>query len=295
MWARWTFTLNNPSPEEEAHIVSQAQTEHVKYLVFGRETGDSGTPHLQGFVILDRSQRLAYIRGLISARAHFERARGTNDQASNYCKKDGDFEEFGTLESSQGRRTDWDSFKAWVVEQPTKPTASLVANQFPGLFVKHARIMVLIDLIYPVNPRIDGELRAWQRHLEADLLAPPDDRKIIFVVDPEGGNGKSWFVKYWLTKQPQLTQCLSIGKRDDLAFSIDESKQYFLFDIPRSCGEFLQYPVLEKLKDGVIYSPKYGSRTKYFSTNVHVVVFMNEEPDLTKLTRDRYVTLEISY
>jgi len=53
--------------------------------------------------------------------------------------------------------------------------------------------------------------------------------------------------------------------------------------------EYLQYAVLEKLKDQIIFSGKYASSTKYIEHPVHVVVFSNEEPNMDALTLDRYV------
>jgi len=120
------------------------------------------------------------------------------------------------------------------------------------------------------------------------LEQSPDDRKIIFVVDPVGNMGKSWFLKWWISKYPASTQRLSIGKRDDLAFAIECHRKYFLFDIPRTQSEFMQYSVLEQLKDRMIFSSKYESCNKMLTNVPHVVVFMNEEPDYNKMTADRY-------
>jgi len=148
--------------------------------------------------------------------------------------------------------------------------------------------MEWIDRIYPPPKLVSGDPRPWQSDLEQSLDADPGDRKIIFVVDPIGGCGKSWFVRYWISKFPTLTQIFSIAKRDDLAYAIQEDKRYFFFDVPRTQSEFLQYSILEKLKDRIIFSPKYVSRCKILAHDPHVVVFMNEEPDYNKLTNDRY-------
>ena len=42
----WCFTLNNYSVEEEETI----RNAPCAYMLFGRERGDEGTPHLQGYV-----------------------------------------------------------------------------------------------------------------------------------------------------------------------------------------------------------------------------------------------------
>jgi hypothetical protein len=288
---RWCFTLNNYTPAESAALTTLGQNGSTTYLVFGRETGASGTPHLQGFAIFATNQRLAAARLLIP-RAHLEVARGTSLQAAAYCKKEADFEEFGTP-PNQGKRNDFADFKEWVLEQPSKPTAARVAQEHPAIFIRYGRVMEWVDLVYPAPILVTGTPRAWQSNLAASLDGDADDRKIIFVVDQVGGCGKSWFVRWWLSRNGELTQVLSIGKRDDLAYAIDESKKYFFFDIPRSQSEFLQYSVFEKLKDRLVFSPKYGSRTKILTHVPFVVVFMNEEPDRNKLTHDRYRIINV--
>lgn len=85
------FTLNNYTEEE----VEQVKTWDCKYLIFGKEVGESGTPHLQGYVSLANAKTLTALKKL-QARAHWEIARGTPKQASEYCEKDGDVFEKGT-------------------------------------------------------------------------------------------------------------------------------------------------------------------------------------------------------
>lgn len=80
---RWCFTINNWSPEDLAGALAMPD---VRYLVVAEEVGESGTPHLQGFVIFSKVRRLAAVAKLLP-RSHLEQARGTNQQASDYCKK----------------------------------------------------------------------------------------------------------------------------------------------------------------------------------------------------------------
>lgn len=288
---RWCFTLNNYDDGAVRDLVALAQ--ECQYLVFGRETAASGTPHLQGFVIFQSNHRAAAAKRKINERAHVETARGTSKQASDYCKKEGNFEEFGELPANQGKRTDFEDLKTWVVEHPSKPTAAEIAAEFGHLYIKYGRIMEWVDLIYPSVPLVEGDPTEWQRDLSDSLNDPPDDRTVVFVIDYEGGKGKTWFCKWYCREKMDSVQLLRIGRRDDIALTIKEGKSVFLIDVPRSQSEFLQYSILEQLKDGLVFSPKYESRMKHIG-RCHVVVFMNEDPDMNKLSNDRYKLIRLA-
>lgn len=94
------FTLNNYSDEE----VNSLKKLNYNYIVFGFEIGESGTPHLQGYIEFKNSISLSSLKKMIK-RAHLERRQGSPLQASDYCKKDGNFWEDGEI-SNQGKRTD---------------------------------------------------------------------------------------------------------------------------------------------------------------------------------------------
>jgi len=65
-----------------------------KYIIYGREVGDSGTPHLQGTVVFKTQRSLsAVIKSLPGC--HVEVARDVF-ASIEYCRKDGDFVERGT-------------------------------------------------------------------------------------------------------------------------------------------------------------------------------------------------------
>lgn len=285
---RWCFTLNNYEPNDEARLQALRQPE-VKYIVFGRETGEGGTPHLQGFVIFGRRLRLRSAKAAIGDRAHLEVTRGTSLEASQYCKKDGDYYELGTPPTER-QRTDWHDLKMWVLQQPSKPSAKLVAEEHPRFFNSYGKLMEWIDLIYPAPQLVDPEdgARPWQERLGEVLAAPAHPRHVYFIVDETGGSGKSWFCEWWSAKKPDKVQILSSGKLVDLFYLIDESREYFFFDIPRSKSEHMQYAVYEKLKDRRITSTKYQGRVKVLGKCPHVVVFMNEDPDRNALSADRY-------
>lgn len=291
---RWCFTLNNYSPDELEHVNAFFAGPRVRYGIYGRETGDGGTPHLQGFCILNQPIRFQSFKNALCPRAHLEVARGTSEQAADYCRKESDFHEVGVFPGQQGVRTDLTRFRDWIVSLDFAPSQRLIAQQFPSLFLRYPRLTELGGHLRPQPDLMDAvaQLNPWQLNLDSVLRGEPDDRSIVFYVDPDGGKGKSWFVRYQMSKYPDETQFLSAGKRDDLAYAIDETKRVFLFDLPRGSMEFFQYSVLEKLKDQLVFSSKYASRVKVLPLPVHVIVFCNEFPDMTAMTEDRYKLMD---
>jgi len=139
----WCFTLNNYTQEEfdEAEELGARQN----YIVIGKEKGTNGTPHLQGYIEYPNAVRGTAIRKLFNGRAHWEVRKGTAKQASEYCKKEGAFTEFGTL-SAQGKRTDLEEVGAAIVGGSS---IKEVACTFPGTYIKyHKGIAALKSAMY---------------------------------------------------------------------------------------------------------------------------------------------------
>lgn len=110
----WCFTLNNYDDEALAVFEAVDFRKTVTYFIYGKEVGESGTPHLQGFISFRNRRRLTQVRRLFGGRAHWERAKGTAAQAAGYCRKDGDFFEFGEVPKGSGDRSDLRALNAAV-------------------------------------------------------------------------------------------------------------------------------------------------------------------------------------
>ncbi len=106
----WCFTINNYNDADLLRVATFAEAS-CDYLIYGKEIGISGTPHLQGYLQLKLRQRLPFLKNGLHPTAHFEIARGTPQQASDYCEKEADFTKFGELIVGQGKRSDIDKFK----------------------------------------------------------------------------------------------------------------------------------------------------------------------------------------
>lgn len=113
----WCFTINNYLEHEWQAFEALDEQDMYTYLVVGREVGESGTPHLQGFIYFKNPRSLPGIKKLgLFKRAHLENAKGSNKQASDYCKKENNFIEKGVLPNNGGKRTDLEAAYKMVNE-----------------------------------------------------------------------------------------------------------------------------------------------------------------------------------
>lgn len=290
----WSFTLNNYTPADVDRL--SVQIPGVTYLIFGKEVGASGTPHLQGTVCFESRKRLQQVVAALG-QCHCSPTIALLPSIE-YCKKDGEFTEWGTVpvQEASGRRgnkrSDLDAFKDSVKEGVTNITElrelhSSVCAQYPR-FVKEYLDDHRETITVTPHP-----LRQWQQDLNDRLRHTPNPREIIFIVDRVGNQGKSWFARYFCELHDDA-QIIIPGKKADMAYVAREDAKTFIFDTPRSKqGEFVQYDFLEELKNGYFFSPKYESRIKKIKTP-HVVVCMNEYPDMEKLSADRYVIIALT-
>lgn len=111
----YCFTLNNYTTEEETQITNLK----CKYIIYGREKGESGTEHLQGFIILSSAKTFSAIKKSLPNRSHIELCKGTPYENFIYCSKDGDIYENGDRPEKvgQGQRKDLLEIKQKISEQ----------------------------------------------------------------------------------------------------------------------------------------------------------------------------------
>ncbi|MGH3055840.1 MAG: hypothetical protein ACRDL7_12780, partial [Gaiellaceae bacterium] len=159
------------------------------YLIFGKEVGESNTPHLQGFISFKKRVYLTELKKRISSTAHFEIAR-RNLEAVEYCKKDGDFYEFGEP-SIKGKRTDLEDFKADVAEGMIN--LKTIREKHSSVYARYKSfVLEYVQDHSPSKIVCEHELHDWQTELMTKLDGPADDRTIQFLVDLSGNNGKTW-------------------------------------------------------------------------------------------------------
>lgn len=89
----WCFTLNNWTKEEYTAIIEVFGSNGNKWII-GKEIGEQGTPHLQGYINFEYKKRPLECKGL-PKRIHWERCRGSEEDNIKYCSKDGEYESHG--------------------------------------------------------------------------------------------------------------------------------------------------------------------------------------------------------
>lgn len=102
------FTVNNPTFKDSEALWALGHSPDCKYLIYGAEHTEEGqgTPHFQGFVIFTKPKRQKQTEKLLGGRAFFNFPAKTDPslRMARYCKKEGFYMEFGTLE--HGKRVD---------------------------------------------------------------------------------------------------------------------------------------------------------------------------------------------
>lgn len=92
----FVFTQNN---YPDTKLVDNLE---CQYIIYGKEVGESGTPHLQGYVKFNSNKSVKVVRKLLPG-CHIEIAK-TMDEAIEYCKKEGDFTERGKRPLNQKQK-----------------------------------------------------------------------------------------------------------------------------------------------------------------------------------------------
>lgn len=296
---RWCFTLNNYTEDELAKIKETLTEQNCIYAVVGKEVGESGTPHLQGFVHLKVKKRIGGVKDIVGNRAHLEMARGTDSQNEVYCSKDADVVvSVGTPAKGGTENGGGFAMAENILTEVQRRIDSPMEDwredaERLRLYLRHEGLIERLTETKKQNQAKsvlaetyrNCEFYQWQRELLQDLECDPDDRIIIWYVDKEGNSGKTWLSRYLLLERSDVIR-FENGRSADVKFAY-RGQRIVIFDYSRSVEGHLNYEVIESIKNGLIFNSKYESRSLVYAIP-HVVVFANFEPDKDKLSADRW-------
>jgi len=139
--------------------------------------------------------------------------------------------------------------------------------------------------------------RQWQRRLLDRLSKPSDNRKIIWVHDPNGGAGKSTLTKYLISHglEGKGKACFLSGRLVDMMHTYSKMRSKIaLFDVPRTAIDHRTHLAgfAEQLKNGFFNTTKYDSSLVQFEAP-HVVFFSNAPPEADWWSADRLELITI--
>jgi len=259
-------------------------------------TSDSGERHAHILFIFAKATSYRRIEALFGGEMWCMHRKGTFEQARTYCSKDGDLLLEEGTPSSQGQRTDLLKFVDAARDGTiTSYDQCLLAH--PSVAARHrGYISDVINYLRRINQDklpADHVWRDWQATLIDKLKSTPNDREIIFVVDPVGGTGKSLLTRHLDEATDKKVCHLLIGKKDDLSFALSQQadSDILVLDVARCEMEQVPYYLLENVKNERIFSGKYTSSMMMLK-RMHVVVMVNAYPDMSKLSADRYTIIE---
>lgn len=131
----WSFTQNNYTSESVENAKSFITT-YCRYGIFQKEVGESGTPHLQGYIQLTDKKRLEWITKRFPS-THFEVSRGSLSQNITYCSKEGGSDAFTFgVGLEQGARSDLADVSSRILQG--EPIIDIIRSQ-PEIYVRYAR------------------------------------------------------------------------------------------------------------------------------------------------------------
>lgn len=185
----WTITINNYT-EDEMEFITQRFAQLCTRLVVGKEVGDEGTPHLQGFCILRRVKRMAAMKKLFP-RAHLEKSNADAVENHVYCTKPG---EEGTVDtiidfksSFQGQRNDITDFYESAKEVGLKRAAM----SDPSTYVKYHKGLTLIHGIY------QDSLVSYNARYETFKMDIMDIDRFTIIWGPSGIGKTQWALAHF--------------------------------------------------------------------------------------------------
>lgn len=133
---RFCFTINNYSDDD----INRLKNCGYSFITFGKEIGENGTPHLQGYIEFKSSKRFSTLKKFLP-RAHIESAKASSEDNISYCGKDGDIFTDGTPKK-QGCRTDLNKIKDEIINGKKLDDITM---EEPTIFHQYGRTLSKIE------------------------------------------------------------------------------------------------------------------------------------------------------
>ena len=142
----------------------------------------------------------------------------------------------------------------------------------------------------PLDKHKNLALNLWEVEL-AEALKNQDDRRILCVVDKQGGQGKSTFSKYLEANDiADICPVISDEYNDYTGYCMEFPKKAYVFDLPRATSikrRTAMWSGIEQIKNGLLFEKRYKPR-KMWIDPPGILVFTNDDIPWELLSEDRW-------
>lgn len=288
---QWFLTINNPDSDDLPKIPGEV------FAVWQKEVGAvCGTPHIHATLIHKNAVSFNKVKAT-HPRADIQRVKKTA-AAIKYCSKE-DTRVSGPWERGErptghgkGKRTDLeearDAIEDGADDNYMKDHHIHVVAKYPRLI---AHLRALKEANDVEKEPLPDPLRPWMAEILRIAQGEPHKRKIYWYFDEEGGRGKSSLARH-MRDFHNAFYCVG-GKSMDITYSYN-FQRIVIFDYVRDSQEYVNYGVMEMLKNGMVQSNKYESVLKRCNVP-HIFVFANFMPNMSKMSMDRWDITDLSY
>lgn len=249
----WCFTYNNYTEDDFNKVKSEFVKCNVKYIM-GREVGEAGTPHIQGYIEAPTGIRPMEFFGL-SKNIHWEKRKGSSEANLLYCSKESNFTTNMELPGRHRLEPRVDHY-----------ISTLTLTSFHPL----------LTILTLVNDTI------------------PDRRKVFWVYDLHGGLGKTTWAKWMVNMHKDVCYVSLTKSNDIAMAARDFYKTYIIdiartnsefgpfTAIEQLKNGFIQDAKLKKEIRTTICAPP------------HIFILSNALPDRSRLSEDRWMIYTIT-
>lgn len=282
-----------------AKLTSAASSSHatIDECYIARELHEDGSPHFH--VYLKTNKRINVYADTwefkhgdnITQRGNWQSVRDIKKVCEYLMKEDEAIFCYGPfhIRDIVKARKSHKSKACAMVLQAGKITMDML-HEHPEMLMQLDKIKRGLEIVNDIQQRDAVTVPApscwypWQESLLNLLNSKPNPRKIHWFVDYNGNKGKSYLARYLVDQGKAVI--FAGGASKDILYGY-RGQGIVIFDFSREKEETMNYSVIETLKNGVYYSSKYESEMRVYKVP-HIVCFSNFDPDLTKLSEDRW-------
>lgn len=202
--SRWSFTFSRYDDAINYSDIFKNPTHKIKRVVFGYEVAPmTGTPHLQGYAEFT-SVRLSFVKKILPT-AHWEPSTKSALHNYIYCTKSGKFDVVGDFKKEAEGKKDLKrkkipvaSILSGLLDEEIVPQI-VVSDQYAAHHMYYDKVVPKIRGLQSMHKSFNSwkvkRLYIWQ-YTVLKRVKEQNDRKITWVFDQRGNNGKSFLARY---------------------------------------------------------------------------------------------------